>query len=130
MPDIVVSALVMRNAQGHFLGVRKKGTAKFMMPGGKPEPGETPEETIRRETTEELGITLGAVVYLGKFSAPAANEAGHRVVADVFESPYLPGVAPAAEIDALRWCDPHHRAGDLAPLMHDVMDVKTAVAPR
>lgn len=126
MLDIHVSALVIRNDQGHFLGVRKKGTAKFMMPGGKPEPGESPEDTIRRETREELGITLGQLTHLGTFIAPAANEVGHRVVAEVFVSPYIGGAVPAAEIADLRWCDPVNRAEDLAPLLHDLMDALAA----
>lgn len=55
---IVVSALVIRNSLGEVLTVRKRGTTGFMLPGGKPEPGETAEETARREAAEELGLVL------------------------------------------------------------------------
>ncbi|GMA37567.1 NUDIX hydrolase [Demequina litorisediminis] len=55
---IRVSAVVLRNERGDILTVRKRGTARFMLPGGKPEPGETAVEAALRECHEELGITL------------------------------------------------------------------------
>src|SRR5699024_85251 len=66
--------------------VRKAGTTSFMLPGGKPEAGETAEETIVREIEEGLGLSLlrESRRALGSFSAVAANEADHRVIGDVF----------------------------------------------
>src|SRR5690606_24338088 len=55
---IVVSAVVLADADGHVLIVRKKGTTSFMHPGGKPEPGEAPERCAVREVEEELGLVL------------------------------------------------------------------------
>jgi len=46
---IRVSAVVLRNAAGEVLTVRKRNTSRFMLPGGKPDPGETPAETAVRE---------------------------------------------------------------------------------
>ena len=40
--------------QGKWIGV-----------GGKAEPGETPEECVRREVTEETGLVLGALHFYG-----------------------------------------------------------------
>ncbi|MGP9650592.1 NUDIX domain-containing protein [Glutamicibacter sp. AOP38-B1-38] len=40
---------------GQVLAVRKRGTATFMVPGGKPEPGESPLDAGVREVSEELG---------------------------------------------------------------------------
>ena len=40
-PRIIVSAVCVFDAAGRLLTVRKRGTDKFMHPGGKPEPGET-----------------------------------------------------------------------------------------
>lgn len=104
---IRVSAAVVLDAEGRMLVVRKAGTDVFMQPGGKPEPGETAAETLVRELAEEVGILVAAdeLIPLGEFSAPAANEAGFLVVADVFE---VPGIHPAsanAEIEELRWID-------------------------
>ena len=47
-----------------------------MQPGGKFEPDEFPVNALIRELREELGMMVdpGDPVYLGRFSAPAANE--------------------------------------------------------
>lgn len=120
-PLIRVSAVVLHNADGHVLTVRKRGTSRFMLPGGKPEAGETPAETAVRECLEETGIDVapGDVVPLGTFRAAAANEAGHEVEGVVFTYPSPVVVhAPAGEIEELRWLDLNNPLpDDLAPLL-------------
>lgn len=100
---------MIRDDAGRLLLVRKRGTTAFMQPGGKPEPGETPAETLRRELLEEIGVDVppDALDELGQFSASAANEPGFTVIADVFAVD-LGGALPeaAAEIAELRWVDP------------------------
>ena len=103
---IHVSAAVILDAEGRLLLVRKAGTTAFMQPGGKPEPGESPSETLSRELAEELGLVVRAAELraLGSFTAAAANEPGFLVVADVFAADIgsqLPVVA--SEIAELRW---------------------------
>lgn len=103
---IRVSAAVIVDAEGRLLLVRKAGTTAFMQPGGKPERGETPAETLSRELGEELGIVIAPedLRPLGEFTADAANEPGFLVIADVFiadigtQHPVV-----GAEIDELRW---------------------------
>ena len=111
---IVVSALVIRNSLGEVLTVRKRGTTGFMLPGGKPEPGETPEQTARREATEELGLILDSysLMELGTYEAAALNEPGRTVRAHVYLLVTAGGVAdvdqaaPSAEIEEIRWAHP------------------------
>lgn len=100
MNDIRVSALVLLHPREPLLlMVRKEGTTSFMLPGGKPEAGESAEATMIREIGEELGLTLdsGRLSPLGTFAADAANEADHRVIGDVFCYEGLP-----AELDVDR----------------------------
>src|SRR5690606_38567074 len=106
MPDIHVSAAVITDAAGRALVVRKQGTERFMQPGGKPDPGETPLQTVIRELEEELGLLLPAAALrpLGTFISAAANEPGHRVVASAFAAHAEPDqVEVRAELAELRW---------------------------
>ncbi|MHA6511081.1 NUDIX hydrolase [Tessaracoccus sp. Z1128] len=126
---IHVTAVVLRDASGAVLLVRKRGTTMWMNPGGKPEPGESPEECGAREVSEELGLHLdpARLEPLGLFEAAAANEPGHVVVAHVFSWPerVVGPVLPAAEIDAVRWSDPLQAVArtdrTLAPLYTDAI---------
>ncbi|KQR39077.1 NUDIX hydrolase [Microbacterium sp. Leaf159] len=109
MPDIHVSAAVIIDDEGRVLVVRKQGTTRFMQPGGKPEPGETPSQTLIRELHEELGLRLdeGDLEPLGTFVSEAANEPGHRVVAEAFSvSIAAAEVTVQAELAELRWITP------------------------
>ena len=118
---IVVSAVVLRDAEGRVLTVRKRGTQLFMFPGGKHEPGESAAEAAIRETCEEVGVELdpARLAPLGTFVAPAANEDGHEVHADVFTYPPVEIGEPLAEIEELRWVDPAAADVPLAPLLGD-----------
>ncbi|MBZ5738314.1 NUDIX hydrolase [Nocardioides mangrovi] len=124
---IRVSAVVVRDPAGRVLTVRKRGTTRFMFPGGKPDAGETPAETGARELREEVGVVAEPATLraLGTFRAAAANEDGWLVDAAVFEhDEAVPvEVRPAAEIEELRWLDltAPDLPSDLAPLIEHVL---------
>lgn len=120
---IHVSAAVITDDDGRLLLVRKAGTTAFMQPGGKPEPGETPAETLARELAEEVGLRVDpdALEPLGSFTATAANEPGFAVVADVFRvdiGDQRP--IPDAEIAEARWVTAATASGlEIAPLARE-----------
>jgi 8-oxo-dGTP diphosphatase len=120
---IFVSAAVITDAAGRVLVVRKHGTSVFMQPGGKPEPGESAAEALARELHEEVGLVVAAAALepLGTFESDAANEPGHRVVAEAFRTTAEPGdLSARAEIAELRWITPGDVAAmALAPLSLD-----------
>lgn len=120
MPDIHVSAAVIDDGDGRILVVRKQGTTAFMQPGGKPEPGENPAQTLTRELHEELGLRVAenAMRPLGRFVSAAANEPGHRVIADAFSFTIdADAVTVQAELAELRWITPDAIGSiELAPL--------------
>ena len=119
---IIVSAVCVYDDAGRLLTVRKRGTDKFMHPGGKPEPGETAAETAARELAEEVGIELAAteLLPLGTWLAAAANEAATDIEATVFTAPGTWTAHPSAEIAEIRWLDiGGDLPDDLAPLLTD-----------
>ena len=105
--EIVIAAAVLLNARRQMLVVRKRGTTQFMQPGGKIDPGETPEQALHRELAEEIGLTLpeNAARYEGIFREEAANETGAEVVAHAFVAQLNIDVTPQAEIEEVRWLD-------------------------
>jgi len=120
-PDFVVSAVVIRDTDGRVLVVRKRGTSRFMLPGGKIEPDETPAQAAVRELHEEVGAELdpGSLQLLGEWTAPAANEPDHTVHGHIFEHPLVSGLSPRAEIEDAVWLHPDEmqERDDLAPLL-------------
>ncbi|AYF47101.1 NUDIX domain-containing protein [Pseudomonas sp. TH21] len=125
MPSTIrIAAALLIGSDGQTLLVRKRGTQAFMQPGGKIDAGEQPAEALARELFEELNLRIepGAATYLGQFSAPAVNEPGFTVEAELFQVQIDVPVTPAAEIEEVRWIDP---AGDggllLAPLTRDLI---------
>lgn len=123
MPSITVSAIAFLRDDGRVLTVRKRGTQRYMMPGGKPEAGERAIDTAVREVREELGIEIGpdALRPLGEFDSHAANEAGHALRATVFVTREPVDPVAQAEIDDLRWADPADPDDAQAPLNLDLV---------
>ncbi len=107
---------------GRLLLVRKAGTEWFMQAGGKIENGETPLSALCRELSEEIGLMLSNddARYLGRYSAPAANEPGHIVEAEVFHVRMQYDPITRSEIEEAVWVD-HITAMalPLAPLTRD-----------
>ncbi|TWG98990.1 uridine kinase, partial [Nocardioides sp. J9] len=77
-PTIVVAAVALVR-DGAVLTVRKRGTSRFMLVGGKLEPGEDARDAAVREAREEVGLELADVELLGEYVSDAANEPGHRL---------------------------------------------------
>ena len=121
-PSIDIVTAVIRDVAGRMLVVRKRGTAIFMKPGGKREPGEDDLTALARELDEEIGCRLIGATLLGAFEAPAANEPGFTVRAATYLATVEGQVAARAEIEELAWIDPA-APGDivLAPLMRTVL---------
>ncbi|AWY43005.1 NUDIX domain-containing protein [Pseudomonas putida] len=121
---IHIATALLIGPDGRTLLVRKRGTEAFMQPGGKIEAHEQPVNALARELEEELGLIIDPAhaSFLGQFSAPAANEPGFVVKAEIFLLNIDAQVTPAAEIEEVIWIDP---AGDgdlvLAPLTRDLI---------
>jgi len=123
---IVVAAVALVR-DGRVLTVRKAGTERFMLVGGKLEPGESAREAALRETREEVGLVVAEATLLGEFHSEAANEPGHTLHSTVFwiESDAEP--VAAGEIAEVRWTPLDDHPDDLAPMLeHHVLPVLRA----
>lgn len=116
---VEVVGAVIRDAAGLLLVVRKRGTQRFMLPGGKREPGEDDLAALARELREELGVDLSAADLLGRFEAPAANESGAIVKSCAYRTEITGELHIGAEIEELRWIDPARSGLPLAPLLSE-----------
>jgi 8-oxo-dGTP pyrophosphatase MutT (NUDIX family) len=119
---IRIAAALIDDGAGRLLLVRKAGTEWFMQAGGKIEDGESPVGALRRELSEEIGLTLADddALHLRRYSAPAANEPGHTVEAEIFHVRMRHDPAIRLEIEEAVWVD--HVAATalpLAPLTRD-----------
>ncbi|RMU71167.1 NUDIX hydrolase [Pseudomonas syringae pv. apii] len=124
MKIIRIAAALLIGADGRTLLVRKRGTQAFMQPGGKIEPGEPAAQALARELEEELGLIVdpAQAVFLGEFTAPAANEPGFEVNCQLYEVRTDAEAVPAAEIEEVLWVDADSHAGlQLAPLTRDLI---------
>lgn len=66
---VVVAAVIERPDRRLLIGQRKRDDTsplKWEFPGGKVEPGESPEQALARELKEELGATLRKSVPIGR----------------------------------------------------------------
>ena len=129
--SIRIAAAILTRPDKKMLVVRKRGTEAFMQPGGKIEPGEEPADALCRELAEELGlaVTPDELSFVSRFTAPAANESGLFVFAEVFRLRTDAAVEPAAEIEEAVWIDPVRPARlDYAPLTRDFLIKLLAMA--
>lgn len=88
------------------LMVRSHGKARFYLPGGKREPGESDAECLQREVREELGVTLRAesLRWWGEVEAAAdGRDDGTRVHLSCYRAEHDGELRACAEIAAYDW---------------------------
>ncbi|WP_022918648.1 NUDIX hydrolase [Ruania albidiflava] len=117
----IAGVCFLRSGAGgaELLTVRKRGTTRFMLPGGKLDAGETAAAAAVREVSEEIGLNLTTadLALLGSFDEVAANEADTRVAATVYTASLSEQPEAAREIEALRWQPLTQTPPDVAPLL-------------
>lgn len=119
---VEVVGAVIRDRAGRVLTVRKRGTQRFMLPGGKREPGEDDLTALARELEEELSVRLISATLLGAFEAEAANEAGARVRSHVYRVEITGEIKIQAEIEEICWLDLAAPLGrPIAPLLESAI---------
>ena len=63
----IYKAALLAVREGRVLLCRKRGTPTWILPGGKIEAGEAPEEALRREIGEESSFSVLSIELLSEF---------------------------------------------------------------
>ncbi|MBD2872557.1 8-oxo-dGTP diphosphatase MutT [Paenibacillus arenilitoris] len=101
---IEVAAAIIEDGAGRILIARrapgKSQAGLWEFPGGKLEPGESPEDCLRRELLEEMGIEIDPYAYFG------VNEHDYgtvkiRLIA--YRAKYVSGEIVLMDHDEYRW---------------------------
>ena len=112
MKTVLVSAVALIDPDGRvLLSRRPEGKAMaglWEFPGGKVEPGETPEAALIRELQEELGIDTWASC-LAPLTFASHAYADFHLLMPLFACRKWQGIAQPREGQALKWVRP----GDL-----------------
>ena len=127
---IPVAAAALVDAGRVLLQQRRQGTRHgglWEFPGGKVEPGETPEQALVREIGEELGVRLGRFSPLAFASDPELDPARrdpHLLL--LYLCPEWQGEPRCLEGEAIAWFAP----AELVDLAMPPLDVPLAAALR
>ena len=99
-----IGAVIVKEKR--ILVVRKKvsGRTEYIIPGGRPEEGETHEDTLRRELREELDVNLISYSLFGSFSEIAIFE-NIPIYMDVYYVDVEGSPVPRSEIKDLVWIE-------------------------
>ncbi|MBE5806885.1 MAG: (deoxy)nucleoside triphosphate pyrophosphohydrolase [Clostridiales bacterium] len=109
----VVAGIIEQH--GRILLAQRKAAGrlplKWEFPGGKLEPGESPEQALERELDEELGVKARA----GRVYDVKLNESGDILLLFYFVT-IVEGAPEPLDANALAWATPETLASyDLAP---------------
>ena len=107
MPVLIDTVAWVHVENGRILCARPRGKDIFYIPGGKREGAETDQQTLLREISEELAVTLvpETVRPAGTYEAeqPGAHPDGALVRMSCYTGDYSGTLAPSSEIDEFAW---------------------------
>ena len=109
MKTVLVSAVALIDVDGRvLLAQRPEGKSMaglWEFPGGKVEPGETPEAALIRELNEELGIDTWESC-LAPLTFASHSYSDFHLLMPLFACRKWQGVARGREDQALKWVQP------------------------
>ena len=109
-PILLVAACALVDADNRvLLAQRPEGkplAGLWECPGGKVEPGETPEETVIRELSEELGVET-KVECLAPLTFASHSYADFHLLMPLFICRRFQGIAIPREGQVLKWVRPN-----------------------
>jgi 8-oxo-dGTP diphosphatase len=128
---MIVVAAALINQAGQVL-VQRRPAGKMMaglweFPGGKIEPGETPETALARELGEELGIAVDTA-HLAPAVFASEPLAGRHMLLLLYICRSWSGTPRALDAEQLQWCLPESLHGlDMPPADRPLITLLEAV---
>lgn len=111
LPSTFVCAII-KNENGEIL-INKKRDGKTVknysieLPGGKIEDGETPEEAIRRNISEKLGIEIEYPFFIAGYTFSKYSSRGFRdLYGECFECKIIGGLEQKENNEYPKWVSP------------------------
>ena len=106
---VKIGLVLVRDAS--VLLVRRTTSPILILPGGKPEGGETDEQALVREIREELRCHLdpASLEYLGEYEDELADDPSRRVLIRLYRGELEGRPQPSSEIGEIVW----HSLADL-----------------
>ena len=112
--NILATAVALVDRDGRILVAERPANKPVMpgyweFPGGKMEPGETPEACIHREVKEEIGIELGCMAPLSFLAENRVHEVTndpYQIIVLVYLCREWKGIPQGLEGQRLKWLRP------------------------
>ncbi|MFF5205332.1 NUDIX domain-containing protein [Streptosporangium sp. NPDC000396] len=104
MTAIIDKVTWIHLADGKILSTRSRGKGAYYIPGGKREPNESDLDTLIREISEELSITIApaTATHVGTYQAQAHGHAdGVTVQMTCYTADHHETPTPSSEIEEL-----------------------------
>jgi len=105
-PLVIEATICHVIRDGRFLlkkATRGISKGKWNGPGGKSEPGETPEECARREVFEETGLRVSSLFYHGVLTFIMEGKSEVFMRAHLFSTRKIEGRARSGEEGPVKW---------------------------
>jgi ADP-ribose pyrophosphatase YjhB (NUDIX family) len=104
IPRVGTAAIIINN-NTILLGKRDKEPerGKWVLPGGKIEPFETMEETLKREIFEETGLLISVIDQLRTFELIDKEKNQHRIIIYQFAEIIDGQLIPSSDISEIKF---------------------------
>lgn len=130
MKTIVVTAAIIKDGKKFLIAQRKKGAHQEMLwefPGGKVEPGESPESCLAREIREELNLIIQVEDI---FQVVSHNYQDRHIILLCYNCLLVDGQPEKLDCQDFRWVTGEEMTGyEFAPADIPVVEKLTAIKP-
>jgi 8-oxo-dGTP pyrophosphatase MutT (NUDIX family) len=122
---VEVSSIAVFNSEGYLLMGIRNDSEKYTLPGGKADPGESPETCAHRELWEEAGIKIKSLEHLGSGWGGKNGDVKVSVFRGKSDDKPTGENDPDKEVDEWEWIDvrdglPEEVKGNLHNGKHDI----------